>query len=68
MTEFTITEDFPKSEIEFESRFSNPEACYDYLFKQKWPNALNVNDAVMINIGLARESCTFAVAASSRTR
>jgi Transposase zinc-ribbon domain len=38
MTEFTITEDFPKSEIEFEARFSKPEACFDYLFKQKWPD------------------------------
>ena len=38
MTEFTITEDFPKSEIEFDLRFSKPEACLDYLFKQKWPD------------------------------
>ena len=38
MTEFTIIEDFPKSEIEFDSRFSKPEACFDYLFKQKWPD------------------------------
>ena len=38
MTDFTITEDFPKSEIEFDFRFSKPEACFDYLFKQKWPD------------------------------
>jgi len=38
MTDFTITEDFPKSEIEFDKRFSTPKVCYDYLFKQKWPN------------------------------
>ena len=38
MTDFTITEDFPKNEIEFDQRFSNPKACYQYLFKQKWPN------------------------------
>jgi hypothetical protein len=38
MTNFTVTEDFPKNEIEFDQRFSNPKACYDYLFKQKWPN------------------------------
>ena len=38
MAEFTITEDFPKNEIEFDARFSNPKNCYDYLFKQKWPN------------------------------
>mgnify|MGYP001442413432 CR=1 FL=1 len=30
MTNFTITEDFPKNEIEFDQRFSNPKACYDY--------------------------------------
>ena len=38
MAVFTINEDFPKSEIEFDARFSNPQACYDYLFKQKWPH------------------------------
>ena len=27
-----------KNEIEFDQRFSSPKACYDYLFKQKWPN------------------------------
>ena len=37
-TEFTITENFPKSEIEFDMRFLNPNACYDYLFSIKWPN------------------------------
>lgn len=35
MTNFPITEDFPKSEIEFVYRFSKPEACYKYLFKYK---------------------------------
>ena len=38
MTHFTITEDFPQNEIEFDQRFSNPTACYHYLFKQKWPH------------------------------
>ena len=38
MTVFTITEDFQKSEIEFDYRFSNPESCYEYLFQQKWPD------------------------------
>ena len=38
MTDFTITEDFPKNEIEFDKRFSDPKACYEYLFKQKWPD------------------------------
>jgi hypothetical protein len=38
MTTFTITEDFPKSEVEFDARFSDPKAFYEYLFKQKWLN------------------------------
>jgi len=38
MKEFTITEDFPKSEIEFDMRFLNPTTCYDYLFSIKWPD------------------------------
>ncbi len=37
MTDFMITEYFPKSEIEFDQRLSDPKACYDYLFDQKWP-------------------------------
>ena len=37
MEAFTITEDFPKSEVEFDQRFSDPKACYAYLFAQKWP-------------------------------
>lgn len=38
MPDFTITEDFPKSEIEFDQRFSHAQACYEYLFQQKWPD------------------------------
>jgi hypothetical protein len=56
MTGFTNTEDFPKSEIEFEARFSKPEACFDYLYKQKWPIALCANGAVTINTGSVRRS------------
>ncbi len=37
MTDFTIKEDFPKSEIEFDQRFSTPDACYEYLAQNKWP-------------------------------
>ena len=38
MSEFVIMEEnFPSSEIEFERRFSSEQACYDYLFKMKWP-------------------------------
>ena len=41
MKDFAITEDFPKNEIEFDQRFSDPKACYDSLFKQKWPNGFS---------------------------
>ena len=37
MTDFAITEDFPNSEIEFDQRFSNVNACYEYLAQTKWP-------------------------------
>ena len=38
MKTFIITEDFPKSEIEFDLRFSDPKACHQYLFQMKWPD------------------------------
>lgn len=38
MNNFTITEDFPHSEIEFDQRFSNIDACYEYLAQAKWPD------------------------------
>ena len=38
MNDFTITEDFPNSEIEFDQRFSNIDACYEYLARTIWPN------------------------------
>jgi len=38
MTAFYITEDFPKSEIEFDKRFATERACYEYLSKVKWPD------------------------------
>lgn len=38
MTEFIVTEDFPKNEAEFDKRFSSEQACFEYLFKQRWPN------------------------------
>ncbi|MBW1824829.1 MAG: IS1595 family transposase [Deltaproteobacteria bacterium] len=37
MTEFIITEDFPKNKTEFDERFSNEHTCYDYLYKTRWP-------------------------------
>ncbi len=44
MTEFTITEDFPKSQIEFDKRFSTQRACYDYLFNLKWPGGFSCKE------------------------
>jgi len=41
MTEFIITEDFPKSQVEFDKRFSTERACYEYLFKFKWPDGFS---------------------------
>ena len=38
MTAFYIKDDFPKSEIEFDKRFATESACYDYLFRLKWPD------------------------------
>ena len=35
MTYFSITEDFPNIEIESESGFSVPKACYAYLIQAK---------------------------------
>ena len=37
MIEFIVTDDFPKDEIEFDERFHDESACYDYLFQLKWP-------------------------------
>ena len=38
MKQFIITEDFPMNEIEFDERFCNEQACYDYLFQNRWPD------------------------------
>ena len=35
MTEFIITEDFPKNEAEFDKRFSTEDACFEYLHKMR---------------------------------
>ncbi len=37
MTEFTISEDFPTSQMEFDKRFNSEKACRDYLAAIKWP-------------------------------
>lgn len=31
-------EDYPRTLMEFESRFSNEESCRDYIFQLRWPN------------------------------
>lgn len=33
MTEFSIAEDFPRNQVEFEKRFCSEQACRDYLAK-----------------------------------
>jgi len=40
MTKFKVTEDFPKSEIEFDQRFRDIDACYLYLASIKWPSEI----------------------------
>ena len=32
-----MVEDFPENEIDFDRRFSNEQACCDYLFQLRWP-------------------------------
>lgn len=41
MTEFTITEDFPEQQKEFDERFSSEEACRLYLFSLRWPDGFS---------------------------
>lgn len=38
MIESTVLEDFPRSESEFNRRYCDEEACYEYLFSMRWPN------------------------------
>ena len=37
MTNFMITEDFPKNQTEFDQRFCDEQACHEYLFQLRWP-------------------------------
>ncbi len=37
MTDCFVTEDFPRNQTEFDQRFSDEQACYEYLFQQRWP-------------------------------
>jgi len=41
MNEFIITEDFPDNQQEFDERFSEEQACYDYLFRMRWPQGFH---------------------------
>lgn len=38
MEQFTITEDFPRNQVEFDERFKTEDACHEYLFRLRWPN------------------------------
>ncbi|BBO73083.1 IS1595 family transposase [Desulfosarcina widdelii] len=38
MDQFTITEDFPKNQAAFDTRFSTEEACQTYLYELRWPD------------------------------
>ena len=63
MTAFYINDDFPKSEIEFDRRFATEGACYDYLFRLKWPTALCAASVGINLTGLAQNTFTSARAA-----
>ena len=41
MSQFTITEDFPKNQKQFDERFSSEEACKSYLFSLRWPEGFS---------------------------
>ncbi len=36
MTKFTMIDDFPKNQPEFEKRFDSNQVCRDYLFSLRW--------------------------------
>ena len=36
-----MIEDFPKNEVDFDSRFSSEQACFDYLFQLRWPEGFH---------------------------
>ena len=38
MEQFTITEDFPINQVQFDERFKTEEACHAYLFRLRWPD------------------------------
>lgn len=43
MKHLIISEDFPVNEVEFDKRFYDEQACYDYLFQNRWPNGFVCN-------------------------
>jgi hypothetical protein len=60
MTDFTVAEDFPKSEIEFDQRFRDIDACYNYLASIKWPAGSYAKHAGTRPIGSVPNTSTFA--------
>ena len=68
MTTFTINEDFPKSEVEFHDRFSDPKACFEYLFQQKCLTGLSLKVAAMNNTGTVSVTFTFVPNVNINTR
>ena len=55
MTDFTITEDFPKNEIEFDQRFSNPKTVTIICSNKNGQMDLSVKNVAIPNTGLAQE-------------
>ena len=66
-------EDYPKTILEFEKRFSTEEACHEYLTKLRWPTGFscprcNNNKAWKMNRGLYRCcNCDYQVSVTSGT-
>jgi transposase-like protein len=56
------TEDYPKTQAEFQEKFATEEACWEYLVKMRWPNGFvccrcNGTRAWLISRGLFECQC-----------
>jgi len=66
-------EDYPKTLLEFEERFSTEEACIEYLFKLRWPEGFRCprcehSEAWMMRRGLYRcRRCRFETSVTAGT-
>jgi len=66
-------EDYPKTLLEFEERFSTEEACIEYLFKFRWPEGFRCprcehSEAWTMRRGLYRcRSCRFETSVTAGT-